>query len=75
MTNRIVTGLDTLIPRARLVEIHRVDLAAPAEAVWQHLRHAELAHSRLTRGLFALRTIMDRGKDAAPPPEGYGSTT
>ena len=75
MTNRIATSLDTLIPRARLVEIHRVDLAARAEAVWQHLRSAELAHLRATRALFALRTMIDRGKEAAAPPEGSGSTT
>jgi hypothetical protein len=61
-----VTALDALIPKPRLVEIDRVDVSAPAEVVWQHVRHGALARSRVTRGLFALRTLMDRVKHPVP---------
>jgi hypothetical protein len=59
-----MTALDRLIPNPRLVDIHRVDLAAPAEQVWHRVRHAALPHSPTTRALFALRTVIDR-EDAA----------
>lgn len=52
--------LDLLIPTPRLVEIDRVELAAPVERVWQALRHGDLGRSALTRALFALRTVPDR---------------
>ena len=55
-----MTALDSVIAIPRLVEIDRVDLAAPAEQVWQRVRHAALAHSPVTRALFALRTLVDR---------------
>jgi hypothetical protein len=65
-----MTALDRLIPNAPLVEIDRVDLAAPAEEVWQRVRHAGLAQSPLTRALFAVRTLLDRGAETAPAPAG-----
>lgn len=65
-----MTALDRLIPNPRLVDIDRVDLAAPAAQVWQRVRHAALAHSPVTRALFALRTLVDRGGETAPAPAG-----
>ncbi len=62
-----MTALDRLIPNARLVEVDRVDLAAPAEQVWRRVRHAGLAHSPTTRALFALRTLVDRGGETPAP--------
>ncbi len=65
-----MTVLDRLIPGARLVEIDRVDLSAPADQVWELIRHGNLPHSPIVRALFALRTIASRAKthgpDAAP---------
>jgi hypothetical protein len=52
--------LDQLIPTPRLLEIDHVDLAAPSDAVWQRLRHGDLAVSPLVRALFAVRTWPDR---------------
>jgi hypothetical protein len=65
-----MTALDRLIPNPRLVDIDRVDLAAPAEAVWQRIRHANLAQSPATRALFALRTLLDRATGTAPATAG-----
>ena len=63
-----MTALDRLIPDPELVEVDRVDLAAPIEAVWPRLRHGALAESRLARLLFALRTLAGRGDPHARPP-------
>jgi hypothetical protein len=63
-----VTALDRLIPEPRLVEINRIDLAAPAERVWNRLRHGALGQSRLTRALFAVRTLASRHDPAARQP-------
>jgi hypothetical protein len=65
----VMTALDTLIATPRLVEIDRVDLAAPPDRVWQRIRHGALAHAPATRALFALRTMIDRinGADTRPP--------
>jgi hypothetical protein len=57
------TALDRLIPAPRLVEIDRLDLAAPPAAVWERVRHGSLAPSRLIRALFAIRT-RGRGETA-----------
>ena len=65
-----MTALDRLIPNPRLVDIDRVDLAAPAEVVWQRIRHANLAQSPATRVLFALRTLLDRATGTAPATAG-----
>lgn len=56
-----VAALDRLLPDARLVEIDQVDLAAPPEEVWRHVRHEDLARSPLVRALFAIR-LMSRKK-------------
>jgi hypothetical protein len=52
-----MAALDRLIPGPHLLEIDRIDLAAPPAKVWALLRHGELAQSRFTRALFALRTL------------------
>lgn len=52
--------LDKLIPTPRLVEVSSVELGATPSAVWQHLRHEELADSLLVRALFAIRTLPSR---------------
>ena len=54
-----MTALDRLIPTPRLLEIDRIDLAAPAAKVWEQVRHGALAQSRVARALFALRTFAD----------------
>ena len=55
-----MSALDRLIPNPRLLEIDRVDLAAPAATVWELVRHGALAQSRVSRALFALRTLVGR---------------
>jgi hypothetical protein len=56
--------LDQLIPAPRLLEVDCADLAAPAERVWELVRHGELARSPLIRALFAVRSLPEvlRGK-------------
>ena len=58
-----ITALDRLIPAPRLVEVDRLDLAAPVSQVWQRVRHGDLAPSRWIRALFAIRT-RGRGRTA-----------
>ncbi|MFI5076828.1 MAG: hypothetical protein ACHQRO_05775 [Vicinamibacteria bacterium] len=65
-----MTALDSVIATPRLVEIDRVDLSAPPAQVWQRMRHAALAHSPVTRALFALRTLVDRAGTTTEPPRG-----
>ena len=62
-----MTALDRLIPNPGLVEIDRVDLAAPPGLVWERVRHAGLAHAPATRALFALRTLFDRASRHSAP--------
>jgi hypothetical protein len=66
---RIVTVLDALLRKPRLVEIHRADLAAPAEAVWERVRHGALPEPRATRALFAMRTAFG-GRTGRRPASG-----
>ena len=61
--SRPITALDRLIPAPRLVEIDRLDLAAPPAVVWERVRRGDLAPSRWIRALFAIRT-RERGKIA-----------
>jgi hypothetical protein len=49
--------LDELIPTPRLIELDRIDLAAPPERVWALVRHGNLARSPLIHSLFALRAL------------------
>jgi hypothetical protein len=65
-----MTALDRLIPNPRLVDIDRVDLAAPAQVVWQRIRYADLAQSLAARALFRLRTFLDRAGGTVPAPAG-----
>jgi hypothetical protein len=55
-----MTALDRVIATPRLLEIDRVDLAAPAEVVWARVRHGALGQSRAARALFAVRTLVGR---------------
>jgi hypothetical protein len=52
--------LDELIPTPRLVELDRVEVAAPPEQVWQLLRHGDLNRSPLIQTLFWLRSLPSR---------------
>jgi hypothetical protein len=63
-----MTALDRLIPQPRLAEVTHVDLAAPPTQVWARVRHAALGHTPATRALFALRTLIDRGRNTARAP-------
>ncbi len=65
-----MTALDSVVATPRLVEIDRVDLAAPPGQVWPRVRHAALAQSPVARALFALRTLMDRTDAASRAPGG-----
>lgn len=56
----IMSVLDRLIAEPRRRELDHVDLAASTDEVWESVRHRELPQSRLTRALFALRTIPER---------------
>ena len=56
----MTTLLDQLIPAPRLLEVSHVDLAAPPERVWDHVRHSNLARSGLVHGFFELRAIPER---------------
>jgi hypothetical protein len=50
-------ALDRLVPGPHLLEIDRIDLAAPAARVWERVRHGELAQSLPMRALFAIRGL------------------
>ncbi|HET7544453.1 MAG TPA: hypothetical protein VFK05_31495, partial [Polyangiaceae bacterium] len=56
----MTTLLDRLIPAPRLLEVDRIDLAAPPERAWDLLRHADLARTALIRALFELRAVPER---------------
>jgi hypothetical protein len=62
-----MTILDTLMPRPRLVEIARADLAAPADVVWARVRHGDLPQSGPIRALFALRALAGGWQPSARP--------
>jgi hypothetical protein len=55
-----MSGLDALIPHPRLHELDVVELAASPGQVWEIVRHGDLGQGRLTRALFAIRTLPDR---------------
>ena len=59
--------LEDLVPTPRKLEVDTVDLAAPPAAVWNHIRHADLADSPLIRALFSLRTPCPLDSASAPP--------
>jgi hypothetical protein len=65
-----MTALDRLMPKPRLVEIDRVELAAPADRVWERIRHHDLPQSSIVRALFALRTLVSRVKNGDRTPAG-----
>jgi hypothetical protein len=55
-----MTRLDDLIPEPRLQELDSVQVSAPIDAVWERVRHGELAQALPIRALFALRNLMMR---------------
>lgn len=62
-------ALDVLIPRPALVEIDWINITAPPTQVWERVRHGTIGETRLTRALFALRTLAER-RHAVRPPNG-----
>jgi hypothetical protein len=52
-----MTALQRLIPNAQLIEVDRIDVAAPAARVWDDVRHANLATAAPIRALFRLRLL------------------
>ncbi|MCA9664961.1 MAG: hypothetical protein KC503_05210 [Myxococcales bacterium] len=59
-------ALDRLIPTPRVAEIDHIDLAAPPERVWAHLRHENLGDTRMVKMLFALRALPGRLRGDKP---------
>jgi len=50
-------ALDRLIPLPRMLEVDDTEVAAPAQDVWDSLRHRDLGRTPLIRALFALRGL------------------
>jgi hypothetical protein len=63
-----MTALQRLIPAPHLLEVHRIDVAAPALDVWDEVRLGELSQPVAIRALFKLRTLASRknGRTAGP---------
>ena len=63
-----MTALQRLIPAPHLLELHRMDVAAPALDVWDEVRLGELSQPVTIRALFKLRTMASRksGRTAGP---------
>lgn len=63
--------IDTFAPHPDAVEIHRLEIAAPREAVYQALWTANLGTSPMMRGLLTLRSlparIFQRGRQRPLP--------
>lgn len=58
---RSATALDRMLPAPRMDEVDTVDLTMSPEETWDVIRHGDLfEHSRLVRGLSALRAMPDR---------------
>ena len=62
-----MAALDQLIPDPHLVELDRLRVSAPAEAVWETARHSALAQAWPIRALFALRSAMMRDSAGSSP--------
>jgi hypothetical protein len=60
LLNLGMSGLDRLISHPRRLELDRVDLAVTQERAWEAVRHGRLPQSRLTKLLFAIRTLPER---------------
>ncbi|HVJ18405.1 MAG TPA: hypothetical protein VM686_23455 [Polyangiaceae bacterium] len=58
--------LDTILATPRLLETDHVDVEAPAMAVWNRIRHANLAQAPAIRALFMLRTLPARLSGSTP---------
>ena len=55
-----MTLLDDALPRYDVVERHRTDVRAPADVVYETVRHLDLSDSGLVRSLLALRYLPAR---------------
>ena len=64
-----MTALQRLIPGPHLLEVHRINVAAPAADVWDEVRLGELSEPVAIRALFKLRTLASRkgGRTPAGP--------
>lgn len=64
-----MTALQRLIPAPHLLEVHRINVAAPAADVWDDVRLGELSEPVAIRALFKLRTLASRkgGRTPAGP--------
>ena len=63
--------IDRLMPRFDYTEIHRIEIDAPVDAVYDALWSIDIASSPVVRGLMALRSLPKRltgGGGSAPPP-------
>lgn len=61
-----MTLLDRLIPEPQLRETQRVHVPAPADAVWERVRHGALAQAWPIRVLFGVRSLLMRDAGASP---------
>jgi hypothetical protein len=52
--------IDSFAPYPDVVETHRIEIAAPCEAVYQALWTADLGSSPFVKGLLALRSLPER---------------
>ena len=57
--SQATNALALLIPAPRLLELDHVDMRAKPDAIWQLVRHGDLARTPLIRGLFWLRALPD----------------
>ena len=62
------SALDLVLEAPRLVELDEADIGAPASAVWERVRHQELASSPIIRALFAIRTLPSKVVGSEVPP-------
>lgn len=58
--------LDRLIPEPEVCEVDRIRVNGSADAIWAKLRHGPLAQAWPVRALFAMRSVLMRGRGASP---------
>ncbi len=63
-----MTLLDGLLPSPRLVEVHHADVDADPARAWEAVRYGDLADTPAVRGLFRLRTLVERLGGGATAP-------
>jgi hypothetical protein len=62
-----MSALQRLIPNAQLIEVDRIDIAAPAGPVWDCIRQGELARPLAIRALFKIRSLASRTRGLGCP--------